>query len=96
MTRLGVVKKDKSTIFSATNFVATEVDMPTRPEEVSMSSNRLIRLREALNRSGYTRSSWYRQMKCDPLFPKPIKLSARCIAFREADVDALIERLSTQ
>jgi predicted DNA-binding transcriptional regulator AlpA len=38
---------------------------------------------------------WYRAMHCDPLFPQPVKLRARCIGFREADIDALIERLST-
>lgn len=39
---------------------------------------------------------WYGAMHRDPLFPQPIKLSERCIGFREADIDALIERLTTQ
>ena len=39
---------------------------------------------------------WYRAMHRDPLFPQPIKLSERCIGFREADIDAVIERLTTQ
>ena len=37
---------------------------------------------------------WYRAMHHDPLFLQPVKLSERCIGFREADIDALIERLS--
>ena len=59
-----------------------------------MSTNRLIRLPEALKQTGYTRSTWYRMMNRDPQFPQPIKLSERCIAFREADVEALVERLT--
>ena len=61
-----------------------------------MSKPRLIRLAEVLERTGYTRSTWYRMIGRDPLFPQPVKLSERCIAFREADIDALIERLSAQ
>lgn len=59
-----------------------------------MSTNRLIRLPEALKQTGYTRSTWYRMMNRDPLFPQPVKLSERCVAFREADVQALVERLT--
>ena len=59
-----------------------------------MSKPRLIRLAEVLERTGYTRSTWYRVMQRDRLFPQPVKLSKRCIGFREADIDALIERLS--
>jgi prophage regulatory protein len=90
----GVVEKLKSTIFSALNREVNDPDMPTRPQEVSMSGNRLIRLPEALRKTGYTRSTWYRMMGRDPFFPQPIKLSERCVAFREADVDALVERLA--
>ena len=61
-----------------------------------MSKPRLIRLAEVLERTGYNRSTWYRVMQRDPLFPQPVKLSKRCIGFREADIDALIERLSSQ
>ena len=59
-----------------------------------MSQTRLIRLPEVLKRTGYTRSTWYRLMSRDERFPQPIKLSERCIAFREEDVDALVEFLS--
>lgn len=61
-----------------------------------MSKTRLIRLTEVLERTGFSRSTWYRVSARDPRFPQPIKISARCIAFREADIDALIERLSAQ
>ena len=59
-----------------------------------MSHGRLIRLPEVLKRTGYTRSTWYRLMGRDDRFPQPIKLSERCIAFRESDVDALVQSLS--
>ena len=58
-----------------------------------MSESRLIRLPEVLKRTGYTRSTWYRLMGRDKRFPQPIKLSERCVAFREQDVDALVQSL---
>ena len=58
-----------------------------------MSQSRLIRLPEVLKRTGYTRSTWYRLMSRNERFPQPIKLSERCVAFREEDVDALVQSL---
>ncbi len=58
-----------------------------------MSKVRLIRLAEVLSRTGYTRSSWYREMETDTECPRPIKLGKRCIGFVEADIDAYISIL---
>lgn len=61
-----------------------------------MSKDRIIRLPEALHRTGYSRSAWYRQQERDTAFPKPIKLGARSVGYLEAEVDAFIERLAAQ
>lgn len=55
--------------------------MNTQPE----SSNRLIRLVEVLRIIGLSRSQLYK-MQNDGLFPRSIKLSARAVAWREAEV----------
>ena len=59
-----------------------------------MSKARIIRLSEALHRTGFIRSSWYRSQARHPDAPKPVKLGARCVGYLEADVDAFIERLT--
>jgi prophage regulatory protein len=61
-----------------------------------MSKDRIIRLSEALHRTGYSRSGWYRCQRQDPKAPKPIKISARSVGFLEADIDAFIQRLAAQ
>ncbi|WP_435256679.1 helix-turn-helix transcriptional regulator [Thioclava sp. FR2] len=58
-----------------------------------MLKDRIIRLPEVLKRTGFSRSSWYRAMRDDPEFPKPIPLGQRSIGFAESDIDRLIERL---
>ena len=60
-----------------------------------MSKDRIIRIPEALNRTGYSRTAWYRVQSKDPQAPKPIKLSPRSVSYLEADIDAFIERLAT-
>ncbi|MDG1281817.1 MAG: AlpA family transcriptional regulator [Pseudorhodobacter sp.] len=61
-----------------------------------MSKDRIIRLPEALHRTGFSRSAWYRKLETDASFPKPIKLGARSVGYLEAEIDAFIERLSAQ
>jgi prophage regulatory protein len=61
-----------------------------------MSKDRIIRLPEALYRTGYSRSAWYRSQRKDPQAPKPIKISPRSVGFLEADLDAFIRRLTAQ
>lgn len=58
-----------------------------------MSQHRIIRLTEALERTGFTRSTWYRQQDIDPDFPRPIKLAPRCIGYLEEEVVAYIDHL---
>lgn len=69
-------------------------DMPNKPKRFCMSKDRIIRLPEALHRTGFSRSAWYRKLETDANFPKPIKLGARSVGYLEAEIDAFIERLS--
>ncbi len=76
--------------------VHTQIDMPHKPKRSSMSKDRIIRLQEALHRTGYSRSAWYRKLETDIGSPKPIKLGARSVGYLEAEIDAFIERLTAQ
>jgi prophage regulatory protein len=78
------------------DFVIIGFDMPTKPKRFCMSKDRIIRLPEALHRTGFSLSSWYRKLETDANFPKPIKLGARSVGYLEAEIDAFIERLSAQ
>jgi prophage regulatory protein len=61
-----------------------------------MSKARIIRLPEALHRTGFSRSAWYRKLESDTGSPTPIKLGARSVGYLEAEIDAFIDRLTTQ
>lgn len=49
-----------------------------------------LRLPEVLRRYPVSRSTWWAGVR-DGRFPKPVKLSARCTAWRAEDIRALIE-----
>jgi len=53
---------------------------------------RLLRLREVLNRVGYKRSRFLDLVR-QGVFPKPVKLGARAVAWPESVIDALVDRL---
>ena len=56
---------------------------------------KLLRFRPACEKLGYTRSTFYRVMKEDPEFPKPIETTpdGKIIAFLETELDRYIELL---
>ena len=54
--------------------------------------DRLLRLPEALHRVGYKRSRFLDLVK-QGVFPSPVKLGARAVAWPESQIDALVERL---
>lgn len=54
-----------------------------------MSENQLLRLPEVIKQTGLSRSSIYSFM-AQGLFPKPIKLGMRAVAWRQSDVDAWV------
>ena len=61
-----------------------------------MRPKRIIRLKEAFERTGYTRASWYRARQSDPEFPRHIKLGPSQVGVLEEDVERLIDRLISQ
>jgi prophage regulatory protein len=57
---------------------------------------RLIRLDEVKQRTGLTRSTLYAKIRSG-LFPKPISLTSRCVAWLDSEVDAWIaERVNAR
>lgn len=54
-----------------------------------------LRLPEVLNLIPISRSSWFEGIK-NGQYPKPVKLSERCVAWRKSDIYELIEKLSKQ
>jgi len=49
------------------------------------TSDRILRLKSVLDRTGLTRSTLYRKMESGS-FPRQLKLSARCAGWRESAV----------
>jgi len=58
-----------------------------------MTKEQFHRITEARNRFALSRSSWYRGIE-EGRFPRGIKLSSRCVAWRESDLDKLAELLA--
>ena len=52
-------------------------------------TDRMIRVRELLKLMGVSRATLYRMLACG-LFPKPQKISIRCIGWRESIVHGWI------
>ena len=52
-------------------------------------NTRLIRLPEVMNKTGYGKAWIYRLIN-EVLFPKPIKIGTRAIAFIESEIDEWI------
>ena len=65
--------------------IAQKKEQPPRPD-------RLCRLPEVLSRVGYKRSRFLDLVR-QGVFPKPVKLGARAVAWPESVIDALVERL---
>jgi prophage regulatory protein len=53
----------------------------------------LLRLPQVLSRFPISRSGWYAGVKAGK-YPAPIKLGARTSAWRESDIDRLIETVA--
>lgn len=55
---------------------------------------RLLRLQEVLHRVGYKRSRFLDLVR-QGVFPKPVKLGARAVAWTESSIDELVDRLAS-
>lgn len=58
-------------------------------ERVYVAPARLLRKPEVLHRTGLSNSNLYEKIKAGT-FPSPTKLSTRCVAWLESDVDKWI------
>ncbi len=56
--------------------------------------DRILRIRTVMERTGLSRSTLYRRIK-EGNFPKQIRISERCIGWRESAVEAWMLRPST-
>jgi prophage regulatory protein len=54
---------------------------------VSLSSDRILRIRTVMARTGLSRSTLYRRVE-QGSFPRQIRISERCIGWRETAVEA--------
>ena len=50
------------------------------------TASRILRLKAVLDRTGLSRSTLYRKIERGT-FPKQVRISERCIGWREADVE---------
>lgn len=55
-----------------------------------LSGNRFLRRREVEDRTGKCTSALYSAMKAG-LFPKPVKIGPRSVAWRSRDIEAFLE-----
>ncbi len=53
---------------------------------------RLLRLRQVLSIYPVSRSTWYQGVS-DGRYPKPFKIAARSVAWRESDIHKLVREL---
>jgi prophage regulatory protein len=49
-------------------------------------TQRILRLNKVLDRTGLSRSTLYRKIE-SKTFPKQVRISERCVGWREADVE---------
>jgi prophage regulatory protein len=60
-----------------------------------MDEIKLYRLRELSARIGLARSAIYQAVK-DGRFPKPVRIGARAVAWRHADIEAWLQSRAAQ
>lgn len=63
--------------------------------QITIPETGFVRLAQVLTVIPLCKSSWWQGVKSGR-FPKPIKLSARCVAWKAEDIHALIKQLSGQ
>lgn len=63
--------------------------------ETTHPSQRLLRLNAVLARVPVSRSAWYAGVAAG-IYPRPVKLGAKTVAWPESAINRLIQELSTQ
>ena len=67
----------------------------TATTSAATAHEKLLRLNVVLSRVPICRSAWYQGIK-DGKFPAPIKLGPKTSAWRESDIDELIQKLAAK
>lgn len=84
--------------FKTVNLTDSQVHVreigPEVPSTVSSKPTRLLRLGRVLELFPVSRSSWYAGI-ASGIYPQPVKLSARSVAWPEDVIQALIAQKST-
>ena len=57
------------------------------------SASPLLRLPDVLRRYPVSRTAWYDGIKLG-MYPAPVRLGKRTVAWRESEIEALIQRLN--
>ncbi|WP_423747975.1 helix-turn-helix transcriptional regulator [Fundidesulfovibrio agrisoli] len=71
-----------------------QADAQQKQQPPRFPHDRLVRLPEVLHRVGYKRSRFLDLVR-QGVFPRPVKLGARAVAWPESQIDALVERLAS-
>ena len=89
-------------IMSKSKEAIDEYAQGTRRENAAYHNNKytfpetgFVRLKDVLKVIPLGKSCWFEGVKSGR-FPKPVQLSARCTAWRAADIQGLIESISKQ
>lgn len=56
-----------------------------------MSDYKLLSIKEIMEMFGISKSTFYRLVRNDPTFPKPVSLGDRRQAFKSSDIDAWVD-----
>lgn len=59
------------------------------------TTTRLLKQPNVLSKCAFSKTELYRRMKAGT-FPRPVKLGARAVAWRESDIDAWMHTLSEE
>lgn len=65
-----------------------------KPNQTVPAPNRILRIRQVLDLTGLRRTALYEKMNADE-FPQSVKLGARAVGWREAEVLSWMESLAT-
>ena len=76
--------------------MAAQAKTPPKPQLPPVKPHggeRLLRWPAVKERVQISRALWYQWLRTGDA-PQPVRMNARVVAWRESDIDALIERLS--
>ncbi|WP_339857964.1 helix-turn-helix transcriptional regulator [Pseudohongiella acticola] len=61
-------------------------------KETANQLRSFLRLKQAAEYCGFSTTTLWRLEQTDPDFPKKIRFSTRCVGYRQADLDAYLQK----